>query len=139
MGVSQLDAAFDFLSHLEAGVPVPEAAFKEACGVGVEVTRPEIEAAVAVEVENNKALLLEERYLFNVSALQARASTHFRKFVLSSRGLSCVAYGGRGGGKGPPTMFPWLSRWSHPPSPHFLPSTTHCPPREVIVPALSSI
>jgi hypothetical protein len=68
--IGQLDAAFDFLSHLEPGAPLSEAAFNAACGVGVEVSRAEIEAAVAVEADNNKAVLLEERYLFNVSALQ---------------------------------------------------------------------
>ena len=82
---AQLDAAYEFLAALPADAAVDGKAFASACGVGVEIARSEIEAAIAAEIEKNKAALLEERYTFITGLLLVRALP--RDLCLSS----CVA------------------------------------------------
>lgn len=69
----QLDAALDFLKRLPADASLDLAAFEAACGIGVEVSRDEIVAAVREEVERNKERLIAERYLFPIGNLQVCA------------------------------------------------------------------
>lgn len=71
---AQLDAAFSFLTAIASdNLKVDE--FEAACGVGVEVSEEDIEHAVDEIFEDNKAVILEQRYRTNVGELFA----HVRK------------------------------------------------------------
>jgi len=66
----QLDAALDYLKKLPADAVLDASGFEAACGIGVDVTREEIAAAIAAEAEKVKDRLLEDRYLFPIGNLQ---------------------------------------------------------------------
>ncbi|KAF6172038.1 hypothetical protein GIB67_029456 [Kingdonia uniflora] len=71
---AQLEAAFLFLGRIgPEKFEVNE--LEEACGVGVDVSAEEIEVAVVKVLEENKDLILEQRYRTNVWELVAK----FRK------------------------------------------------------------
>lgn len=69
---SQLDAALDFLKKLPADADLDVKAFELSCGIGVNITREELVAAVTGEVEKNRERLLEDRYLFPIGNLQVQ-------------------------------------------------------------------
>ncbi|XP_075103234.1 glutamine--tRNA ligase-like [Nicotiana tabacum] len=71
---AQLEAAFTFLAATASG-NLNTQEFDEACGVGVEVTKDDIERAVSEVFEEKKANILEQRYRTNVGELFA----HVRK------------------------------------------------------------
>ncbi|KAK4376445.1 hypothetical protein RND71_002741 [Anisodus tanguticus] len=71
---AQLEAAFAFLSAT-ASENLKVHDFEEACGVGVEVSKDDIECAVNVVFEEKKTNILEQRYRTNVGELFA----HVRK------------------------------------------------------------
>ncbi|XP_022775969.1 glutamine--tRNA ligase, cytoplasmic-like isoform X2 [Durio zibethinus] len=64
----QLEAAFTFLSNL-ASENFKRNEFEEACGIGVEVSVEEITQTVNEIFEENKAVILEQRYRTNVGEL----------------------------------------------------------------------
>ncbi|KAL1531838.1 glutamine--tRNA ligase [Salvia divinorum] len=71
---AQLEAAFLFLTNIASeNLKIDE--FEAACGVGVEVSEEDIEHAVDEIFEENKAVILEQRYRTNVGELFA----HVRK------------------------------------------------------------
>ncbi|KAI4357793.1 hypothetical protein L6164_001719 [Bauhinia variegata] len=71
---AQLDAALAFLA--DTGLEKLDLKkFEESCGVGVEVSKEEIERIVNEVFEENKAAILELRYRFNVGELLG----HIRK------------------------------------------------------------
>ena len=49
-----------------------KAELEQACGVGVAITREEIEQQVAAVVAENQSELLEKRYRFNFGKLMGR-------------------------------------------------------------------
>lgn len=64
----QPSAAFDYLkTHPED--PVNKAELEKACGVGVVVTREEIEQRIVAVIAENRQELLEKRYRFNFGKL----------------------------------------------------------------------
>lgn len=65
----QMDACYKFLKAVGAE-SFDSAALEEACGVGVVVTREEVAAAVAGQIEAHKADILERRYRFVFGRLQ---------------------------------------------------------------------
>lgn len=65
----QLEAALEFFKKLAGDAALDEKAFEAACGVGVDVSREEIVAAVTAEAEKNNARPEEERYPFTVGNL----------------------------------------------------------------------
>ncbi|KAH6771455.1 glutamine-tRNA ligase [Perilla frutescens var. hirtella] len=71
---AQLEAAFSFLTAIASdNLNIDD--FEAACGVGVEVSEEDIEHAVDEIFEENKAVILEQRYRTNVGELFA----HVRK------------------------------------------------------------
>ncbi|KAI4313908.1 hypothetical protein L6164_026851 [Bauhinia variegata] len=65
---AQLDAALSFLA--DTGLEnLDLKKFEESCGVGVEVSKEEIERIVTEAFEENKVAILELRYRFNVGEL----------------------------------------------------------------------
>ncbi|OMO72924.1 Glutamyl/glutaminyl-tRNA synthetase, class Ib [Corchorus capsularis] len=65
---AQLEAAFSFLSNV-ASENFKQIDFEEACGVGVEVSVEEITQTVNEIFEEKKAVILEQRYRYNVGEL----------------------------------------------------------------------
>lgn len=65
---AQLEAAFSFLSNV-ASENFKRNEFEEACGVGIEVSVEEITQTVNGIFEENKAVILEQRYRTNVGEL----------------------------------------------------------------------
>ncbi|KAL2485078.1 glutamine-tRNA ligase [Abeliophyllum distichum] len=65
---AQLEAAFSFLDAT-ASENLKVNDFEAACGVGVEVSAEDIESAVNEIFEENKAVILEQRYRTNVGEL----------------------------------------------------------------------
>ncbi|BBN05975.1 glutaminyl-tRNA synthetase [Marchantia polymorpha subsp. ruderalis] len=66
--IPQVEAAFGFLSKF-GPEPYNLAEFESACGVGVEVSQEEIQAAVKAVIEKQKDMLLQQRYRANVGIL----------------------------------------------------------------------
>jgi hypothetical protein len=71
--VGQLEAALDFLRKLPADATLDVSAFNVACGVGVDVSREELAAAIHAEADKNMERLVEDRYLFPTGNLLVRA------------------------------------------------------------------
>ncbi|WMV28233.1 hypothetical protein MTR67_021618 [Solanum verrucosum] len=65
---AQLEAAFSFLAST-ASENLKAHDFEEACGVGVEVSKEDIERAVSEVFEEKKTNILEQRYRINVGEL----------------------------------------------------------------------
>ncbi|OMP07754.1 Glutamyl/glutaminyl-tRNA synthetase, class Ib [Corchorus olitorius] len=65
---AQLEAAFSFLSNV-ASENFKQIDFEEACGVGVEVSVEEITQTVNEIFKEKKAVILEQRYRYNVGEL----------------------------------------------------------------------
>uniref|UniRef100_M1B5V7 glutamine--tRNA ligase n=1 Tax=Solanum tuberosum TaxID=4113 RepID=M1B5V7_SOLTU len=65
---AQLEAAFAFLAST-ASENLKAHDFEEACGVGVEVSKEDIERAVSEVFEEKKTNILEQRYRINVGEL----------------------------------------------------------------------
>eukprot|EP01117_Protostelium_nocturnum_P012305 TRINITY_DN452_c0_g2_i1.p1 TRINITY_DN452_c0_g2~~TRINITY_DN452_c0_g2_i1.p1 ORF type:complete len:791 (+),score=286.40 TRINITY_DN452_c0_g2_i1:539-2911(+) len=68
---NNLDLAFKFLKKLGPD-PLDVKEFERECGVGVVITRNDVNAAVAKALEENKAALVEERYRFPTGPLLAK-------------------------------------------------------------------
>lgn len=64
----QLEAAFSFFSGIGPD-SFDKQEFEKHCGVGVEVTAEEVKKTVEAVVEENKSLILAERYRINVGML----------------------------------------------------------------------
>ena len=71
----QMDAALDFFKKLGEG-DLQEDVFREVAGVGVEVPLSDIAAAVAAEIEKNRAALLEERCVSIAPTMHAVPTVH---------------------------------------------------------------
>jgi hypothetical protein len=81
----QLDAAIEFLRTVPSDGVVDEAAFATACGFGIEVSKEEVEAAVAREIEAKRAVLVEQRYLFTHMTLLVRRAPRLSAAVEVAR------------------------------------------------------
>ncbi|KAJ3692027.1 hypothetical protein LUZ60_012377 [Juncus effusus] len=65
---AQLDAAFSFLTNV-GPEPFQLDKFEQACGVGVEVSKEEIQSAVKTVLAENMNAIVEQRYHINVGNL----------------------------------------------------------------------
>lgn len=72
---AKLSAAIKFVQDCTT-LEIDNAKFEKACGVGVEVSQDEIEAAVALVISKQKDVILAQRYQYNMGQLmgQVRSS-----------------------------------------------------------------
>nr|KAF6335674.1 hypothetical protein mPipKuh1_014431 [Pipistrellus kuhlii] len=84
---AQLSAALEYVRSHPLD-PIDPVDFERECGVGIEVTPEQIEAAVEVAIQRHRPQLLEERYHFNMGLLMAPCAH------VSRRGPGCAQVGG---------------------------------------------